>query len=94
MFNKGYLCQTCGPIPNAQKRTRKGVRVNICSNCGQMVTEWERPLNERVGRCGTCGHASFRLKMNNGALLRVCENCNEVFDTWTEKAVEKGRLKE
>lgn len=81
MFNKGYLCQTCGPIPNAQKRTRKGLTVFTCQTCGQAVDEWERPLNERDGRCIKCGGASFTLKIDNHHLLRICKSCGDIYDT-------------
>lgn len=90
MFNKGYYCTNCGPIQTAKKRTRKGERVTTCPNCGQVVTEWERPLNERIGRCRTCGGAAFKLKMNNHHLLRICKNCGEVFDTDEEKIIQRG----
>ena len=92
MFNKGYKCSRCGPMETATKRTRKGETVFICPNCGQVVTEWERPLNERIGRCGTCGQASFKLKMENDRLIRICNSCYEVFDTWTEKVIKRGRM--
>ncbi|MBU5342314.1 hypothetical protein [Caldifermentibacillus hisashii] len=90
MFNKGYYCHSCGPIQTSVKRTRKGEKFNTCPNCGQVVTEWERPLNERDGRCRTCGNGSFNLKIENHHLLRVCKNCGEIYDTDNEKITKKG----
>ena len=92
MFNKGYKCSRCGPMESATKRTRKGEIVFTCPMCGQVVTEWERPLNERVGRCGTCGKSSFELKLENDRLIRTCKSCHEEFDTWTEKVIKRGRV--
>jgi transcription elongation factor Elf1 len=90
MFNKGYYCIKCGPMPIATRRTRKGETVFTCPTCGQVVTEWERALNERDGRCSNCGNGSFKLKIKNDVLIRVCKKCSEEFDTRIQKVIKKG----
>lgn len=90
-FNKGFYCKDCGPIQKAKKRTIKKVQYNTCPTCHTIVDEWERPLNERDGRCGNCGYGSFKLAMTKGRLLRMCKQCSEVVDTDNKnKVVRKG----
>lgn len=89
-FNKGFLCPTCGPIEKSKKRSIKKQQYDTCPECGQIVTVWERPLNERAGRCHNCGNASFTLAIVKHHLLRCCKVCKEVFDTDTGKVIRKG----
>ncbi|AHJ88651.1 hypothetical protein GBK2_53 [Geobacillus phage GBK2] len=90
-FNKGFLCPTCGPIEKSKKKTIKKVQYDTCPDCGNIVTPWERPLNERPGRCGNCGNAKFKLAMVKGHLLRCCQHCSEVFDVDANKVIRKGQ---
>lgn len=80
MFNKGFLCTECGPIPAANKRSISKVSTNCCPNCSKPVKAWERPLNERPGRCGNCSYGSFKSAYVNRHLLRCCKRCDEVVD--------------
>lgn len=80
-FNNGFYCPNCGPIPRARTRSRNKVRVNTCHNCEAVVTVWERPLNERIGRCGNCANGWFKLAVVKGQLLRCCKVCDEVVNT-------------
>ena len=80
-FNKGFLCKECGPIPDSIKRSINKVKWDCCKACGGIVTRWERPLNERSGRCSLCGNGAFELEIKKGHLLRCCKKCNQVVDT-------------
>jgi ssDNA-binding Zn-finger/Zn-ribbon topoisomerase 1 len=92
IFNRGYLCPQCGPIPAAKSRTIKKIAYKTCPGCERIVTEWERPLNERAGRCGNCGQAAFSLKVVNGHIHRKCKNesCQTVFNVDLNVIVEGG----
>jgi uncharacterized Zn finger protein len=89
-FNKGFLCPTCGPIEKSKKKTIKKQQYDTCPNCGEIVTKWERPLNERAGRCQNCGNASFTLAIVKHHLLRCCKQCKQVYDVDAEKVIRKG----
>lgn len=95
-FNHGFMCPNCGPIREAKKKTVNKVEYKACKSCDSIVKSWERPLNERTGRCSTCGAASFNAAMgkNNlrGHILRQCKDCGEVFDTDTMTVLRKGKM--
>jgi hypothetical protein len=94
MFNQGWLCPECGPVPDSKKRSINKVQWDCCKACGAIVTRWERPLNERSGRCGNCANGSFELAVRKGRLLRKCKKCNEVVDTDEECKVKRKGDKE
>jgi hypothetical protein len=81
VFNIGWMCKECGPVQESKKRSINKVQWDCCKVCGGIVTPWERPLNERSGRCGNCGNGSFKLAMFKGNLLRCCKKCDEVVNT-------------
>jgi hypothetical protein len=89
-FNKGFYCSNCGPIPNSKKRSINKTQYDLCPNCDNIVTPWERPLNERTGRCSNCGNASFTLAIVKHHLLRCCKRCKEVYDIDADKVIRKG----
>lgn len=89
-FNTGFLCTACGPIEKAVSRTLNKSKVNVCPECQNVVRTWERPLNERDGRCRTCSGGGFTLKMQNRELLRICKRCEEVYNTDTKMVVTRG----
>lgn len=90
MFNKGFLCSNCGPIPKAKKRSINKVQHNTCPECLSVVTEWERPLNERSGHCNNCGNGGFVLALHKGNLLRKCKKCSEVYNLDKSEIIRKG----
>lgn len=90
-FNVGWLCKECGPVAESKKRSINKVQWDCCKDCGGIVTKWERPLNERDGRCGNCANAAFTSAIVKGQLLRCCKTCNEVVNTDQDcKIVRKG----
>jgi hypothetical protein len=90
-FNQGWLCKECGPVPESKKRSIAKVKYDCCKVCGGIVTPWERPLNERTGRCGNCGHGAFTLALHKGQLLRCCKQCIEVYNTDTHEVIRQGK---
>jgi hypothetical protein len=77
-FNRGYLCNACGPCEKPDTK-KIGVRKYIvCPTCAEVVTEWVRPINERPGRCRTCSGGAFKLALLKGELLRCCKTCKEI----------------
>lgn len=90
-FNNGFKCPNCGPVQESKKKTIKKVQYTVCKICEAIVTPWQRPLNERAGRCGNCGNAHFELKIHNHELLRRCRHCDEVFNTDSGKVLRKGK---
>lgn len=90
-FNQGWLCEKCGPVKESKKRTIQRIRRDCCKGCGGIVTPWERPLNERPGRCGNCANAGFKLAVVKGQLLRNCKKCSEVINPETKKIIRKGK---
>lgn len=93
-FNRGWMCKECGPVEESKKRTINKVQWDCCKTCGGIVMAWERPLNERSGRCGNCANASFSSAMVKGHLLRCCKVCKEVIDIDADcKIVRKGDKK-
>jgi hypothetical protein len=89
-FNRGFMCKNCGPIEKAKSKQITKVKHNVCPNCSEIVTEWERPLNERAGHCGNCVGASFTLAIVKGQLLRCCKTCKEVYNTDRGEIVREG----
>ena len=90
-FNRGFYCKECGPIETAKKKTINKVQHAICPECSGIVEEWERPLNERSGRCNSCGNADFELKIWKHQLLRRCKECDGVFNTDTNEVLREGK---
>lgn len=80
LFNRGFICSRCGPIQTAKKRSIAKVQRDTCPDCSGIVTRWERPLNERSGRCHNCAHGAFKQAFVKGHLLRACKQCGEVVD--------------
>ncbi|QFR56283.1 hypothetical protein PPK15_gp70 [Bacillus phage 000TH010] len=95
-FNHGFMCPNCGPVPDSKKKTVNKVQHSACKRCDSIVKPWSRPMNERVGRCSTCGGASFSSAMGKnklrGHILRKCKDCGEVFDTDTNAVLRKGNM--
>lgn len=89
-FNRGFSCSSCGIIPKAVK---KGQRV-VCPVCSLTVTPWEKPINERSGRCFRCSNGSFSLKFDKGQLLRTCKKCGEKIDPDTGEIIIKGVIED
>lgn len=90
MFNQGFICSKCGPIPTAKNKTINKTQYQVCPDCSHVVHKWERPLNERSGRCGNCAKGSFTLALHKGRLLRCCKECAEVKNTDTGEIIRKG----
>lgn len=80
LFNKGFKCETCGPIQKAKSKTISKMKHNVCPECEKVVVEWVRPLNERAGRCYSCGSGAFTLKVENHDIIRICKNCESKFN--------------
>lgn len=90
-FNRGFMCAECGPIQKSKRRSVKKVQYDTCPTCSKIVNPWERPLNERAGRCGNCGEASFLSAVWKGDILRKCKKCDEVYNVDKEKISRKGK---
>lgn len=95
-FNSGFICKKCGPMKTAKKSTVKGVPYDLCPHCLNLVTEWEKPLNERIGHCGKCGNAGFILAIGKnklkGVLIRKCKKCGEMVNPDDKVILKEGRL--
>jgi hypothetical protein len=90
-FNQGWFCKECGPVKESKKRSIAKVQYDCCKDCGGIVTEWERPLNERAGRCRNCAASGFEMAIHKGHLIRNCKTCNEVYDIDADKLIQKGK---
>lgn len=90
-FNTGFLCPNCGPVPEAKDRSIRKVKHKCCKKCEAIVSPWQRPMNERAGRCGNCAYAAFTLAIVKGRLVRCCKRCLEVMDADTQKILRKGK---
>lgn len=90
VFNIGWLCPNCGPIPDGKKRSLKKVQRMTCRTCESVVMPWQRPLNERSGRCNNCGYAAFQLAMVKGYVIRKCKHCAEVYNVETKNRIRPG----
>lgn len=66
---------------------------NICPLCSKDVEKWERPLEERPGRCATCSNASFKSAIYKHDILRCCKNCGEIYNIDKDQVIRKGELK-
>jgi ribosomal protein L37AE/L43A len=77
IFNRGFLCPKCGPVAKAKDKTYNKAKIKACGKCDAPVTPWERPLNERPGRCRKCSHAGFINRIENGLFIRKCKKCND-----------------
>lgn len=91
MFNQGFLCRDCGPMEKATSKTINKVKHDICPMCSKVVTPWERPLNERPGRCSHCAYGSFTLAIVKSRLIRCCKRCLQVDDADTGQVHRKGK---
>lgn len=90
-INVGFKCKGCGEITD--KPSKKGKR-EVCPSCSADMIKWERPLNERPGRCTTCSRGdSFTLHIVKGELLRYCNECKEWFDPTKNIVIRKGVMK-
>lgn len=90
-FNQGFLCPNCGPVQDSKERSINKVKHPTCKTCEAIVSKWERPLNERAGRCGNCAAASFKSAIVKGHLVRNCVTCQEVYDIDANKIIRKGK---
>lgn len=89
-----FKCRKCDWIGNKPKeKSVNKVKYKTCPECSDLVDTYVIPMNERVGRCFTCGHAKFKLAITYKQLLRGCRNCGEIYNTDTEKVIVKGELK-
>lgn len=83
-FTRGFYCPDHGPIEKAKDKTIQKAKYKVCPDCSKIVTTWERPLNERSGRCGNCAGGAFILAMGKkklaGQMLRKCKKCGEVIN--------------
>lgn len=91
MFNRGFLCKECGPIPKAKTRSKNRIKRETCPDCMGVVTPWERPMNERPGRCLNCAYAGFKLAVVKGVIVRACKRCNEAYSPETKQVIRKGK---
>lgn len=91
IFNKGFLCPEHGPIRTAASKTRLKIKYNVCPDCSKVVTPWERPLNERPGRCSNCANGSFESELVEGKFLRECKKCKEKIDIDTGEIITQGK---
>lgn len=95
-FNQGWLCKECGPAKEAINKaaTKYLPQRHICKNCNAVVTKWERPLNEHVGRCSNCAGGEFTLALVKGQLIRCCKKCKQATNTdQKNKIIRKGDKK-
>lgn len=94
-FNTGYLCKSCGPVKEMEKKTVRKASIECCKACGGSVTKWSRPLNERAGRCNNCSYGSFELGMGKGKMkgfiIRKCKKCHEISNGETGDILIKGK---
>lgn len=84
------MCEACGPIPAAKRRTIAKTPRDTCPDCSAIVRVWVRPLNERPGRCRHCANGAFTLALHNGRLLRCCKRCKAVVNTENGESIRKG----
>ncbi|AKU43398.1 hypothetical protein CPT_Silence61 [Bacillus phage Silence] len=91
-FNKGFMCPECGPVPlnGSVVRSINKAKFNACKVCASRVTPWERPLNERAGRCGNCAGTSFKSAIVKHQFLRCCNDCGQVLDVDSNKIIREG----
>lgn len=96
-FNTGFKCIDCGPIQKATSKTIRKVQYNVCPTCSKVVSAWQRPLNERVGRCRHCAHGGFTQAMGKGKLkgklLTQCKLCFQVANPDTGEILKQGDKK-
>ena len=90
-FNTGFLCKSCGPVREMEKKTVRKVSIDCCKTCGGNVTKWSRPLNERAGRCNNCAHGSFKSRIHLGVFMRECARCLEVRNPDTNEIYVQGK---
>jgi len=95
MFNKGFMCSNCGPIQESKKRSIQKVQHDTCKQCDAIVNVWERPKNERAGRCTNCASCNFETGLGKnelkGHLIRLCRICAEEYDIDAEKVLKPGK---
>lgn len=87
-MNTGWKCPKCEWIGDKPvSKTIKKVPFITCPMCSTAVNKWVRPRTERIGCCGTCGNASFKLAVFKHDILRCCKQCDEIYN------VDKGTVK-
>lgn len=90
-FNRGFLCEKCGPIPAAKKKSIAKIKYDICTNCDKKVTPWIRPIKERAGRCSECEGGAFTSAYIKRQLLRCCKGCGTVKNIDSGEIIRVGR---
>jgi len=90
-MNRGFKCRDCGQVcEKAKEKTISKVKYKVCPHCSGLVDPWERPLNERPGRCINCAGGKFNLAMVKGRMLRNCPGCGMVIDVDTKEVIREG----
>lgn len=93
-FNTGFKCIDCGPIPTATNKTINKTQYKVCPKCSKVVSAWQRPLNERVGRCKHCANGGFKQAIGKGkykgAFLTQCTKCGQVANPDTGDILKQG----
>jgi transcription elongation factor Elf1 len=95
LINSGFMCPNCGPMKECSSKSIKKVAHLVCKRCEALVNKWERPLNERAGRCTNCAGCDFASSMGKdklkGHLIRLCRICSEEYDIDAEKVLTPGK---
>ena len=91
-FNNGYVCSKCGVFKEPIQRQINKKKFPTCPTCaGTMFSKWSKPLNERPGRCGTCGGSEFKAAVYKHEYLRYCKTCTEVYNVDKDFIKRKGK---
>ena len=95
MINNGFMCPNCGPVKESKAAVRNTMPVKICKLCAAIVKVWERPKNERAGRCLNCAGCNFETGLGKnklkGHFIRLCRICEEVYDIDAERILKPGK---
>lgn len=91
-FNNGFYCNKCGVFEKTVERQINKKKFPTCPTCASThFNKWSKPLNERPGRCGTCGGSQFKMAIYKHDLLRCCKTCSEVFNIDKNKVKRPGK---